>query len=197
MTDLVGHLESYLGEIRAGSQGDDTTPQGVQVLWFGPDVPHPGAVTLATLGLSRCHLAQPSGRGLHQELLMHLPAVGEPLNAAGVLFQVAQLLVDRGNGLPRGQVLGPWGRLFADTQMSALYAAAPVYLPDEFAVCDTAAASVVMTWLVPITDAEAHYVARYGWRAFEDELLGENPDLTDLSRGSIQAALRLERGTAD
>jgi hypothetical protein len=194
VTDLVAHLESFLGEIQAGSQGDGTTPQGVQVIWFSPGKPFSGVVTVTTLGLSRSHLEQPSGRGLHQELLMHLPTTGEPINAASVLFQVAQHLVDRGHGLLRGQVLGPWGQLFADTQMTALYAAAPVYLPDEFAVCDTPAATVVMTWLVPITDAEAHYVAHHGWRAFEDELLAEDPDLTDLARNSIEAALKLERG---
>lgn len=119
---------------------------------------------------------------------MHVPAAREPLNAAGVLYQVAQLLIDRGHGLLRGEVLGPRGRLFAGTQMTALYTAAPVYLPGEFALCDTPAATVVMTWLVPITDAEAHYVAHRGWQAFEAELEAEDPDPVDLARSSIEAA---------
>jgi len=196
VTGLVAHLEAFLGEIRAGSGGDDTTPGGVQVVWFGPDKPFAGAITIATLGLSYVYLEQPSGRGFHQELLMHLPADRESHNAAGVLFQVAKLLVDCGRGLLRGDVLGPWGQLFAGTTMTALYAADPICLPDDFAVCDTPAGEVVLTWLVPITDAEAHYVARRGWRAFEDALMAEDPDLTDLTRGSIDAALAPERGLA-
>jgi hypothetical protein len=72
--------------------------------------------------------------------------------------------------------------------MTALYAASPVYLPDEFADCDTGTVTVVMTWLVPITDAEAGYVHTRGWPAFEDALEGEDPDLVDLSRDPLRAA---------
>jgi hypothetical protein len=60
-----------------------------------------------------------------------------------------------------------------------------VYLPPEFAVCDTGTTTVLMTWLVPITDTEASYVSTRGWPAFEDALLAEDPDLTDLSRRPV------------
>lgn len=185
---LFEHLESYLGEIADGIRGDETTPAGVQVVRFGENRPYAGVTTLATLGLSGHHLAQPGGRGLHQELLMHLPADGTPGNAAGVLFQVAGELIASGRGLLRGEVVGPRGPLFGFGPMTALYAAPPVYLPDEFAECGTGTTTVVMTWLVPVTDAEAAYVRARGWSAFEDALLAEDPGLTDLSRGPVTVA---------
>lgn len=188
MTGLFEHLESYLGEISGGTRGDESTPAGVQVVWFGENRPHAGTTTIATLGLSGHHLAQPGGRGLHQELLMHLPADGQPGNAAGVLFQVASELIARGQGLLRGGVIGPRGPLFGSSQMTALYAAAPVYLPDGFAECDSGTRTIVMTWLVPITDVEARYVRDHGWPAFEDALVAEDPDLVDLSRSPVTAA---------
>jgi hypothetical protein len=187
MTELIAHLESYLGEISGGTSGDDSTPDGLQVVWFGANRPHTGVTTIARLGLSRHHLAQSGGKGLHQELLMHLPMVGQPRNAAGLLFQVAAELIARGRGLLRGEVIGPRGPLFGSGQMTALYAAAPGYLPDGFDVCDTGTVTVVMTWLVPITDTEANYVRARGWSAFEDALVAEDPDLVDLSRSPVTA----------
>jgi hypothetical protein len=188
VSGLVEHLESYLGQITGGSKGDTTTPTALQVVWFGPDVPFEGASTISTLGLSKHHLAQPSGKGLHQEILMHFPTSKWPPSAAGVLFQVAGELIDRATGLLRGEVIGPRGRLLGSGALTALYAAAPVYLPDGFAVCTEANRTIVMTWLVPITDQEADFVRTHGWSAFEDALVKENPDLTDVDRNSIAAA---------
>lgn len=45
VTDLITHLESFLGEISSGTRGDDSTPQGVQVVWFGPNSPFAGVTT--------------------------------------------------------------------------------------------------------------------------------------------------------
>lgn len=187
MSDLVVHLESYLGPIAAGSAGDEHTPEGVQVLRYGPDRPFGGALTLTTLGLSHHLLAQPGGPGLHQELVLHLPAADPPRNAAAVLFRVADELIRSGRGLLRGEVLGPSGRVFGTGTAAALYAAAPGYLPEGFGVCRTPARAVVLTWLMPITGEEAAFVAARGWAAFERALVTENPDLTDLGRATLAA----------
>jgi hypothetical protein len=187
MVDLIAHLESFLGPISRGARGDGSTPAGLQVVWFADDTPFPGATTLATLGLSRHRLSQPSG-DLRQELMLHLPTTGQPANAAGVLFQLAGELLATHRGLPRGELVGPRGRLFAGTAMTALYVTVPVYLPDEFAVCDSSTGPIVLTWLVPVTDAEVQYVRIHGWRALETAFESEDPDLTDLSRASIAVA---------
>jgi hypothetical protein len=193
MAELIAHLESFLGPILVGSQGDESTPAGIQVVWFGPDRPFAGVTTAATLGLSHRRLSQPSGRNLRQELMLHLPTTDQPPNAAGVLLQVAAELLDGHRGLLRGEIIGPRGPLFAATQMTALYATAPVYLPDEFAVCPTGAGTVVLTWLVPVTGEEADYLRTHGWHALEQAFLAENPDLTSLTRPSITAATTAQR----
>lgn len=197
MTNLIEHLESHLGTISGGSRGDESTPAGVQVVWFGADCPHPGTTTIATLGLSRHPFTQPGGQGLHQELLMHLPmAPRQPANSAGLLFQVAAELLARGRGLLHGEVIGPRGPLFGSGPMTALYATAPGYLPAGFDICDTGTTTVVMTCLIPVTDAEAAYISAIGWRAFERALADEDPELTNLTRSSLTAAMRMDPGTA-
>lgn len=154
MTGLVEHFEHFLGPIDRGAQGDGSTPAGVQVIRFGPDAPFSGVTTWATLGLSNHHLSQSSERGLHQELVMHLPNDREPDNLAGVLFQVAGELLGRGRGVGAGASARP--------------------------------ASVVLTWLVPLTDAEATFAHTHGWPALEEVLVAQDPDLTDLGRPSLQ-----------
>ncbi|GAA2212911.1 hypothetical protein GCM10009850_083730 [Nonomuraea monospora] len=186
MAHLVEHMERFLGPIDSGSRGDDSTPAGVQVIRFGPDAPFTGVTTWATLGLSDHHLGQTSGRGLHQELVMHVRHDRQPANLAGVLFQVAGELVQRGRGLARGEVIGPRGRLFPQGEMAALVAAPPVYLPDSFAVCDTPATPIVVTWLVPLTEAEARFVHAHGWGVLEDIFVAQDPDLTDIERAGVQ-----------
>ena len=186
MTDLVDHLERFLGPIDSGIQGDDSTPPGVQVIRFGVDRPFTGVTTWATLGLSHHHLTQSDGRSLHQELVMHLSTIHQPSTIAGLLFQAAAELIQRGHGLTRGEVIGPRERLFAETDMTALVAASPVYLPDSFAVCDTPAGPVALTWLIPLTQAEAHFTLDHGWPALEAIFVAQDPDLTDLSRISTQ-----------
>jgi hypothetical protein len=185
VSGLVEHLERFLGPIAAGSSGDETTPDGVQVVWFGPDTPWPGVTTLATLGLHRYHLGNPDRGGLHQELLLHVAMDDKSAGAAGILFQVAGMMVERGNGLQRGQVLGPAGPLFGHGNLTALYVTAPLYLPDESEVFRAAGQTVVIGWLVPITDTEAAYVRAQGWQAFEELLVAQNPDLVDINRPSV------------
>ena len=69
-----------------------------------------------------------------------------------------------------------------------MYLSIPVYLPDGFAICDNDTVTAVITWLVPITDAEAGYVRTRGWSAFEEGLVAEDPDLVDLSRNPVITA---------
>lgn len=186
VADLIEHLERSLGPIAGGTRGDGSTPSGVQVIRFGADAPFAGVTTWATLGLSNQHLGRTGGGGLHQELVMHVPTARQPDNVAGLLFQMAGELIQRGHGVARGEVIGPRGRLFAGTEMTALVAAQPVYLPDEFAVCETPAAPVVLAWLVPLTQAEAHFAHTQGWAALEAVFVQQDPDLTDHERTSVQ-----------
>ncbi|MBB4765605.1 suppressor of fused domain protein [Amorphoplanes digitatis] len=176
MADVIEHLESFLGHMSGGSRGDETTPEGVQLAWF-PDSPFPGVTTPVTVDLSRRHLAMPNGGALHQELMMHVPKSDYPARAAGLLFQVAGEMVRRGSALQHAQVIGPHGPLFPGSQMTAMVAISPLYLPDASAFVRVEdSVPVVLTWLVPITDGEAEFssedpprpsqpVGRPGWSA--------------------------------
>ncbi|GAA1894721.1 suppressor of fused domain protein [Asanoa iriomotensis] len=185
MADLIAHLESYLGTIAGGSQGDDTTPSGVQVAFFGPDAPFAGVTTVVTVGLWRRHLTVAGDRALHQELLMHVPNDDYPARAAGLLFQVAGELVRRGAGLRHGQVLGPAGPVFPGSAMTALVATNPGYLPESFAVNRTDSVAIVLTLLLPITTGEAAVVRERGLPALEGLFVAEDLDLTDPGRADV------------
>lgn len=185
MAGLIEHLESFLGLIAGGSRGDDTTPEGVQVAWFGPDVPFGGVTTLVTVGLSRRHLNLPSNGALHQELVMHVPTDDYPARAAGLLFHVAGEMVRRRDALSNGQVIGPGGPLFPGSQTTAIVATTPRYLPESFAVCHTEPAPVVFAWLVPITTGEAEVIQKFGWGTLEQAFAAQDPDLADPGRAEM------------
>ncbi|MEV0718774.1 suppressor of fused domain protein [Asanoa sp. NPDC050611] len=186
MAGLIEHLESYLGTIAGGSRGDDTTPAGVQVAFFGPDVPFAGVTTVVTVGLWRRHLTVAGAGAVHQELMMHVPNDDYPARAAGLLFQVAGELVRRQAGLRHGQVIGPAGPVFPGSRMTALVATNPGYLPESFAVCRTESVPIVLTYLLPLTGGEAGVVRERGLPALERLFVAEDPDLTDPGRPEVR-----------
>lgn len=74
----------------------------------------------------------------------------------------------------------------AGSELDALYATAPVYLPDAFAVAPLTSDLVChIVWLVPISPVERGYIASHGWEAFEQILVDQDPDLLSLSRPSV------------
>jgi hypothetical protein len=106
-----------------------------------------------------------------------------PENLGPLLQQVAVEAVTRGRAYLRGEVIGPRGPLFKDSTVTALYVAIPVYFPDEFSgVDDPDLGTVIFAWLVPITDQEAEFVNRLGWKEFEAKLVKVDPDLLDFRR---------------
>lgn len=70
------------------------------------------------------------------------------------------------------------------TDKFSLYAASPVYLPDEFSEYEHPAGLIVIAWLIPITGAESAYVVEHGAAAFEEHLERTNPNLVDVRRPS-------------
>jgi hypothetical protein len=82
----------------------------------------------------------------------------------------------------RGTVIGPRGRFFAESEMEALYCAAPVYFDNGLAAFTAFAEPFVPVWLMPIAPIEAKYVRIHGWSRFEDRLEERDLDLLDLLR---------------
>jgi suppressor of fused protein SUFU len=185
--NVVEHLESFCGPIAEGWKKD---PDGKEMpfqivrLESGPIA---GTVTFSTLGLSFHPLkSATSSKTIRHELVMLVRADDIPKNLGPILQEVAAESISRGYAYLRGEVIGPRGSLFLETELMALYVANPVYFPDDFFGATTdQLGRVVFACLIPITAHEANYVAANGWTKFEDMLLRADPDLLDLRRHSI------------
>jgi len=184
--NLVEHFERTLGPIRYGWSVDpDGAKMPFQIVRFtrGSDS---DSVGYSTLGLSRQVLPSPaSPLHIRQELLMLAPEALEPDRAASILLQVGEMAIGTERALLRGDVIGPAGALVSGSAMTALYVTMPSYFPDEFATYSDDGGTVVIAWLVPITDSEADYVSSHGWDAFEDKLVEQDPDLVDFHRPAM------------
>lgn len=176
---LIEHLEARLGALTGGWKRD-----GFQVGAYAGAF---GAKWFATAGLSRHPLhSRTSGRHLRQELIVGSYPSGPTEGLPHLLGQVAGELLASGQALLRGDVLGPRGPFAPGSAMEALYASSPSYFDAEFAVAEVDDGDrAAIVWLVPISAAEAAYVASHGWNAFEDELVRHDPDLLDVGRAGL------------
>ena len=186
MSDLIQHLETYLGEIRSGYAHDDIGAKlPFQIARF--EGAPPNTTTLVTLGFSKVGLrAAGTPKRVRQEFIMTMNAEWNPKNLPAILHQIATEASAKDEAYLRGQFIGPRGQLIEGTAMEALYVSIPIYFPDEFQVYTPPTGDpVVLVWLIPITAAEAQYVNERTWEAFEDLLERVNPDLRDLGRASV------------
>ncbi|MBP2474213.1 hypothetical protein JOF53_003085 [Crossiella equi] len=187
------HLSDFLGPPEHEWATDDAgAPLPFRIAQFGPDRPFGGVRTHTTVGLSGTPLDLPGFGRARQELLMHTrdPWLQEFVPA--LLDQVGAELLGTGEGLTRGQVVGPRGQIFPVGELTAFYAALPVYLPDEFGTVTLGDHQVRVTWLIPITSSEAVLAQRGGWQQLEKAFENEDPDLTDFHRRGVAAARQFE-----
>lgn len=186
MKNLIGHLESNLGQIDAGWKDSDGSAWAFQVVRFlgGPIA---NTVTYSTLGLSDAPLPSPvSAKEVRHELLFMARPTFCDRNIPAILYQVGKDAISRSRPYLRGDVIGPRGTLISGTSMEALYVSLPAYLPDTFATYNSPeGVSCIFAWLVPITSQEAEFAKTRGWEAFEDRLASVDPDLLNLGRKSI------------
>lgn len=184
---FIEFLEHHLGEIRYGWNKDGNGKSlPFQIVKFSKG-PFEGTATFATLGLSN-HILEIPGRkeGVRQELLMISCSNFGDENIPGILSDVGVSLLQHHSALLRGEVIGPYGPLFNHSPLEALYSSIPVYFSNDFhTYLKDEDSSIIMTWLIPITSAEAAYIQTYGWERFEDILEKEDPDLVDYKRKSI------------
>jgi hypothetical protein len=187
MPDLIQHIEKYLGTIR---HGWNKTPEGGTVPFQIVECTNgmlQGVVSYVTLGLSATPLiSRQSGRTIRQELFLFVRAVDESTEMPRILQTLGLRLLESGVALLRGDVI--WTETVRSNlgKLNSFYVTLPVYLPDSFSThVENNGHPVVLSWLVPISDAEARYVRSEGWSQFEDLLQRENPDLLDLERMSL------------
>lgn len=186
MSNVAEHLERMLGPIGWGWSSDERGDRlPFYVLRFN-QVPLPGVVAYATLGLGRHAVeSRVSDNWIRLELLILLREDQAEGPFPGILQDVALGSVLSGRPLLRGDVIGPHGPLVPGSAMEALYVTMPVYFADEFATATESGEQVVIAWLVPISVQEANFVGQHGWSAWEDLLVEVDPDLTDISRDSL------------
>lgn len=185
---LIEHFESHFGIMAGGFQTDADDVRAPFPVIRLPRGPIAGTTVLATLGLSGHALHSPyTGRELRIEIVMLYRSAEGPRNLPGVLHQVAAEILRSHHALCRGDVVGPWGPLFAGATTDALYAANPVYFPESFweYTPEDGGPGVAMVWLAPITASEADFVRAAGWERFEDELVKHDPDLLNFQRPSV------------
>jgi hypothetical protein len=188
---LVEHCEARLGGLVGAWSARDRAPEGApQVGCFTGGRLGGGVQSYATIGLHATPLlSRTTGRHLHLELVgCDRPVPGDETGPfLGVLEYVAEQLLAGREALLRGDVLRLPMALTPGGAMTALYAAIPVYYDDAFAsVVLENGSDVAVVWLVPVTSAEADFVERRGWEAFERELVRQDPDLLDLDRPEIK-----------
>ena len=126
--NLIQHLESHLGEIECGWGKDENWPFKV----VGCEVrPVQGARTYSTLGLSNFEMCGPPDKARRQELLFMTRTSFGDQSIPRSFKDLGREVIARNHILLRGELVGPRGKMFDDTQLEALFVYSPIYLPDE------------------------------------------------------------------
>ncbi len=186
MKNLIDFYERYLGQIEYNwNSKEEDCIHNFEVVVI-ENTPFDEAATFATLGMSNKALYDFKKVEFYQELVFVAKKNFGDENIPGILMQVADMVLNSGKLLFRGDLIGPAGPIFEDSDLEALYVTAPAYFDDDFQMVHLEPnKDTIIVWLVPITKKEAEYVEKYGWEKFEDLLEEYDPDLTDFYRKSI------------
>lgn len=186
MSDLIEHLEKYLGPIVAGWKDSDGTSWPYQIAQFEP-TSIAGAVAYSTLGLHRTPLrSATSSKAIRHELLFVTDSKQHAPRLPALLHQVASETIFRGQAYLRGEVTGPRNRLFENGEMTAFYVTLPTCFPDSFAIHRAdEGESTVFAWMIPITNQETQFIHDQGWLAFEHRMKQAAVNFMDFERKSI------------
>ena len=186
-TNVAEHLEVRLGPVDYG-WGDPASGKRLQVVRF-KDQPEPGVDTYATLGLSEYVLAMQTGREVREELVLCATDRVCDKDVASILLWIAERCVDSGDAILRGQIIDLGAALAEGGEITALYATNPSVFDDRLLAIDSEQPPLVFVWLIPVTTREAAFVRERGWRAFEAALEEEDPDIWNMERRSVAAAI--------
>jgi Suppressor of fused protein (SUFU) len=187
---VTDHLEHHLGLVEEGwstNAAGERVPFAVVRL---PGGPLEDRKVFATVGLSDHILrSKSSSKPIRQELIFIAPASFGDRSIPALLQQVGMQALEGHTALLRGEVLGPHGRLFKTGEMEALYVSIQGVLAGV--LCGLQAR---WRWdrdpglVVPVSGAEATLVKRHGWEAFENEIVKNDPDLSDPERRNLLIA---------
>jgi antitoxin YqcF len=180
ISSLAEHYEQHLGVVARG-WSDEKRTHGVQIVCF-ENQPEPGVRTFATIGLGRHVVELPSSRQVRQELLISANEVFSSDAIAGLVMSLAEHVLQRGNALLRGEVIGPAAPVVAGSTLAAIYVTNPSPFDKAFTEFVSEQPATVFAYLVPVAEGEAVLVREKGWLWFEEQLEEQNPDIWDLAR---------------
>jgi hypothetical protein len=181
---LLDHLERRLGVMQSATSIDDVGRLGrIHVLRFA-DTPARGAVTFATMGLSRAELHRGPDDHMRLELMLSLRDSPDPTGMAeSVLPTLVEHLTDTGLA-PRPGEVHHFGPLVEGTVLEGFALVPPARFDEGFGLLELGDAGVRLgiLELIPLAAVEAGFVRRYGWDAFADVIGRLDPDFLDLHR---------------
>lgn len=151
------HIEDHLGTIDP-SAGYWNFPigNGIQVVAFR-NKPRVGAITLCTIGLGGIELCSPAGH-VRQELVLAFEDRFPSERLACLFPCVCEWVFANRVALSKGQLLGPFGSILADSPLEALVCMPPLPFSPSFEVCEQTSPPTHFVWLVPISLAEGDEV---------------------------------------
>lgn len=181
---VLAFLDTHLPGRRSISTGTDGEGSGLpfDVLEI-IDQPTKGAVTYATIGLSEVPLRYPDGETIRQELLFCTYRRFVTADILPLMFFLGDDVRSRGGAIEAGEVLDLGEPVVGTYPATAIFFYNPIYFPEALAMMP-GQPPVVFVWMIPITNAEAEWVASEGAGRFNDLLLERDPDLMDLQRSS-------------
>jgi Suppressor of fused protein (SUFU) len=182
-SELIGHLESTLGQIDSGWRHEESG-SGIAIVRTR-DQPYDGASTYVTLGVCRHVFKMDTGRDVRQEFIVSADDRFESTHVASFLQTFAEFVAARHQALLRGEVIGPSEPVIPGIRLNAIYTAIPVLHDERLRTFDGTRPPTVFAWIVPIHGEEADYVRERGWEAFEERLEAAEADLCDLERDSV------------
>ena len=177
-------LESVFGPIREGwaVPAIETVEAGVQVVSFAGTRFTPPV--LATLGLSDHILnSRQSQRGIRIELVC--PEGTDRTLFVPLLMMVSQRIIQSHDAVLRGDWLSISG---LSSDWFGFYMTLPIFIDEVDHAIQAGNEIVNLVWAIPIKQAEAYFIDRSGWQAWEDVLENNFDKLSDPCRASFVEA---------
>jgi hypothetical protein len=173
---IVEHIQSYLGKVQEGWKPGGSNPEGgnISLVRYSLE-PEQGWVVLGSFGLSRLPLAQENNGELRQEILVCWPEEEMTDSLLSHIYSIAQTVAVTGASLGRGALLPipsePSLQSGRDEPYVAWYTGVPYFLPSTGVLCEAVEPPMLLTWLMPVYENEAEFIAAKGVEAFEDKML--------------------------
>jgi hypothetical protein len=187
MDTILRHLEKQLGKeaLRSTAKLNKSAQKFQVTLSLFNDQPVTNAFTLSSIGLSNKVFEQPNKTLIRHEILFSAYNRFRSETIYQCLFNVLDFLFGQEESICIGQTFDYQISVAANSSLEAFLFYKPVYYKEELFIIKEIKPPVFFIWAIPISRNELGFIEKNGMVAF-DELLGKHdPDLLDLSRGSI------------